>query len=56
MNDYNISLDALIKVLDAKTRIKLWSDMTTNIFDGYVYQLYENLEFQRYYVSDLFIS
>jgi hypothetical protein len=39
--------------LDAKTRISIWKSTTDKVFEGKVYELYNNAEYSNMYISCL---
>ena len=47
----NISIDTLISMLSAKTRLTIWKSETEKLFDGYVYQLYDNKSYDDLYIT-----
>ena len=47
----NISIDTLISVLSAKARLTIWKSETEKLFDGYVYQLYDNKSYDDLYIT-----
>ena len=47
----NISIDILISMLSAKARLTIWKSETEKLFDGYVYQLYDNKSYDDLYIT-----
>ena len=47
----NISIDTLVSMLSAKARLTIWKSETEKLFDGYVYQLYDNKSFDDLYIT-----
>lgn len=47
----NISIDTLVSVLSARAKITIWKSETEKLFDGYVYQLYDNKEYYDLYIT-----
>ena len=47
----NISIDTLVSILSAKARLTIWKSETEKLFDGYVYQLYDNKSFDDLYIT-----
>ena len=47
----NISIDILVSMLSAKTRLTIWKSETEKLFDGYVYQLYDNKSYDDLYIT-----
>ena len=47
----NISIDTLISMLSAKARLTIWKSETEKLFDGYVYQLYDNKSYDDLYIT-----
>ena len=47
----NISIDTLVSVLSAKARLTIWKSETEKLFDGYVYQLYDNKSYNDLYIT-----
>ena len=47
----NISIDTLVSMLSAKTRLTIWKSETEKLFDGYVYQLYDNKSYDDLYIT-----
>lgn len=47
----NISIDTLVSVLSAKAKLTIWETETEKLFDGYVYQLYDNKEYNDLYIT-----
>ena len=47
----NISIDTLVSILDAKARLTIWKSETEKLFDGYVYQLYDNKSYDDLYIT-----
>ena len=47
----NISMDTLVSILSAKARLTIWKSETEKLFDGYVYQLYDNKSFDDLYIT-----
>ena len=47
----NISIDTLVSVLSAKARLTIWKSETEKLFDGYVYQLYDNKAYDDLYIT-----
>lgn len=47
----NISIDILVSMLSAKTRLTIWKSETEKLFDGYVYQLYDNKSYNDLYIT-----
>lgn len=47
----NISIDTLVSVLSAKARLTIWKSETEKLFDGYVYQLYDNKSYDDLYIT-----
>ena len=53
MLEKNIRLETFIKFLDAKARIILWKSETEKLFDGSVYQLYDQTCYNNMYITHL---
>lgn len=49
----NIKLETFIKFLDAKARIILWKSETEKLFDGSVYQLYDQTCYNNMHITRL---
>ena len=47
----NISIDTLVSILSAKARLTIWKSETEKLFDGYVYQLYDNKSYDDLYIT-----
>ena len=47
----NISIDTLVSMLSAKARLTIWKSETEKLFDGYVYQLYDNKSYDDLYIT-----
>ena len=47
----NISIDTLVSILAAKARLTIWKSETEKLFDGYVYQLYDNNSYDDLYIT-----
>lgn len=47
----NISIDTLVSILAAKARLTIWKSETEKLFDGYVYQLYDNKSYDDLYIT-----
>ena len=47
----NISIDTLVSMLSAKARLTIWKSETEKLFDGYVYQLYDNKSYNDLYIT-----
>ena len=47
----NISIDTLVSILSAKARLTIWKSETEKLFDGYVYQLYDNKSYNDLYIT-----
>ena len=47
----NISIDTLVSILSAKERLTIWKSETEKLFDGYVYQLYDNKSYDDLYIT-----
>ena len=47
----NISIDTLVSMLSAKARLTIWKSDTEKLFDGYVYQLYDNKSYDDLYIT-----
>ena len=47
----NISIDTLVSMLSAKARLTIWRSETEKLFDGYVYQLYDNKSYDDLYIT-----
>ena len=47
----NISIDILVSMLSAKARLTIWKSETEKLFDGYVYQLYDNKSYNDLYIT-----
>ena len=47
----NISIDTLVSMLSAKARLIIWKSETEKLFDGYVYQLYDNKSYDDLYIT-----
>ena len=47
----NISIDTVISMLSAKARLTIWKSETEKLFDGYVYQLYDNKSYDDLYIT-----
>ena len=47
----NISIDTLVSILAAKARLTIWKSETEKLFDGYVYQLYDNKSYNDLYIT-----
>ena len=47
----NISIDTLVSILSAKARLTIWKSETEKLFDGYVYQLYDNKAYDDLYIT-----
>ena len=47
----NISIDTLISMLSAKARLTIWKSETEKLFNGYVYQLYDNKSYNDLYIT-----
>ena len=52
----NISIETLISVLSAKTKILIWKSETEKLFEGYVYQLYDYSDYNNLYIIYLRID
>lgn len=53
MLEKNTRIDTLVSLLGAKTRIAIWASETENLFDGCVYQLYDNKDFGSMFITYL---
>ena len=53
MLERNARLETIIKLLDAKAKIILWKSETEKVFDGNVWQLYDNKEYDSMYVTQI---
>ena len=50
-------IETLIEVLKAETKISIWdSEQQKMLFDGAVYQLYDNSAFDSFYIKEVNIS
>lgn len=49
----NTSMDTFISMLDSKAKITIWKSETEKVFDGKVYQLYDNVELKAMYITYL---
>lgn len=47
----NISINTLVSVMSAKARLTIWKSETEKLFDGYVYQLYDNKSYNDLYIT-----
>ena len=47
----NISINTLVSILSAKARLTIWKSETEKLFDGYVYQLYDNKSYDDLYIT-----
>ena len=47
----NISIDTLVSMLSTKARLTIWKSETEKLFDGYVYQLYDNKSYDDLYIT-----
>ena len=47
----NICIDILVSMLSAKARLTIWKSETEKLFDGYVYQLYDNNSYNDLYIT-----
>ena len=47
----NISIDTLVSILAEKARLTIWKSETEKLFDGYVYQLYDNKSYDDLYIT-----
>ena len=47
----NINIDTLVSMLSAKARLTIWKSETEKLFDGYVYQLYDNKSYDDLYIT-----
>ena len=47
----NISIDTLVSMLSAKAKLTIWKSETEKLFDGYVYQLYDNKSYNDLYIT-----
>lgn len=53
MLEKNTRLQTLVKLSDAKAKIEIWRSETEKMFGGYIYQLYDNSDFDDMYISYL---
>ena len=49
----NILFETFLSMLDAKTRISIWKSTTDKVFEGKVYELYNNAEYRHLYITCL---
>lgn len=49
----NVTVNTIISVLDSKTKIVIWKTETEKMFDGYVYQLYDNDTYNHLYIDSI---
>ena len=47
----NISINTLVSVMSAKAKLTIWKSETEKLFDGYVYQLYDNKAYDDLYIT-----
>ena len=47
----NISINTLVSVMSAKAKLTIWKSETEKLFDGYVYQLYDNKSYDDLYIT-----
>ena len=47
----NINIDTLVSMLSAKAKLTIWKSETEKLFDGYVYQLYDNKSYNDLYIT-----
>ena len=52
----NILFETFLSMLDAKTRISIWKSTTDKVFEGKVYELYNNAEYSNMYISCLYCN
>lgn len=49
----NVTVNTIVSVLDAKTQIVIWKTETEKLFEGYVYQLYDNEAYNHLYIASM---
>lgn len=53
----SVRVETVVRALKADIKLIIWDNrLNKHLFNGYVYQLYDNVEFNNLYVSDMNIS
>ena len=55
MNDY-LKISTLLKILKAEMPLEIWVNETNMVFNGYVYQLYDDTNVHNLHIKEIDIS